>query len=204
MQSGEQRGEERRTRAPEEPTRETSEGRRRQGASRDRERAEMARLAAELLVDEAQRHHGQRPVVGLPRRGPALLDPVQRLAKCAERLARRPQQRSGTDRVLVLPDEWEIDGGEIQQHPRERRDQGRKQERKPAARPAFSHQPQGITAADGRALQISANARTRSRSERTGAVRRVAFSCAGGPRRSRARAGRAAPRAGGSRRASPH
>ena len=86
MQSGEERREERRTGTAEEQAREASEGRRAQGAHRDRERAEMARLAAELLIDQAERHHRQRPVVGLPRHGAAVLDPVQRLAESSQRL----------------------------------------------------------------------------------------------------------------------
>ena len=139
MERGEKRREERRTGAAEEPAREASEGRRGEGAGRDRERAEVTRLAAEALVDQAQRHHRQRPVVNLPRRGAAVLDSVQRLAEGVERLAGRPQQGSSRDCALVLPDEGEIEGREIQHHPRERGDQRREQERQGAAGRALAH-----------------------------------------------------------------
>ena len=89
----------------------------------------VSRLAAELLIDQAQRHHRQRPVVGLPRRGAAALDPVQRLAERRQGLPGGPQQGSRRDRSLVLPDERMVEGREIQQHRREPGEQRGQQER---------------------------------------------------------------------------
>jgi hypothetical protein len=139
MERGEERCEERWSNAAEEPARKACEGRRAEGAGRDREGAEVTRLAAEALVDQAQRHHRQRAIVGLARRGAAVLDAVQRLAEGVERLALRPQQGARPDGSLVLPHEGKVDGREIQHRPRERGDQRREQERQEAAGRAVTH-----------------------------------------------------------------
>jgi hypothetical protein len=101
MQRREERREERWPKPAEEVAGEEPEGRRTERPGSDRERPEVPRLASELLVDQAERHHRQRPVVGLPRRIAAARDPVQRLAEGRERLAIAPSssQTNGNSRL---------------------------------------------------------------------------------------------------------